>query len=183
MFREEFKFFTEMEEIFRKELKVEDLVTDTSVPDESEDCAPEPVQRKGEAIYLLGAVYIPVCGLFSFLIISNMPYILICELYSLSCLKQPVGGWQHEAGLERRWDWGSPGRLGERRHSEQLEGQHQKQTYLHPDFSGHGQPGLPAYTWTMSDQDKKAEGQFQTLPRRQKVSAGVWFPGGRMVKV
>lgn len=95
MFREEFKFFTEMEEIFRKELKVDDLVTDTSVPDESEDCAPEPVQRKGEAIYLLGAVYIPVCGFFLFLIISIMPYILICELYSLSCLKQPVGGWQH----------------------------------------------------------------------------------------
>lgn len=44
--KEEFKFFTEMEEIFRKELKVDDPVTDTSVPDEPEDCAPEPGQKK-----------------------------------------------------------------------------------------------------------------------------------------
>ncbi|XP_056223663.1 uncharacterized protein zgc:113263 isoform X1 [Seriola aureovittata] len=44
--KEEFKFFSEMEEIFRKELKVDGSVTDTSVPDEPDDCAPEPSQKK-----------------------------------------------------------------------------------------------------------------------------------------
>ncbi|XP_029351517.1 uncharacterized protein LOC115037156 [Echeneis naucrates] len=42
----EFKFFNEMEEIFSKELKVEDSSADTSVPDDSDDCPPELNQNK-----------------------------------------------------------------------------------------------------------------------------------------
>ncbi|XP_071358596.1 uncharacterized protein [Trachinotus anak] len=44
--KEEFKFFNEMEEIFRKELNVDNSVADTSVPDEPDDCAPELSQKK-----------------------------------------------------------------------------------------------------------------------------------------
>ncbi|XP_054480641.1 uncharacterized protein zgc:113263 [Anoplopoma fimbria] len=36
--KEDYKFFNEMNEIFGRELKVEDLVTDTSVTDEPDDC-------------------------------------------------------------------------------------------------------------------------------------------------
>ncbi|KAM9846054.1 uncharacterized protein ACBR49_011020 [Aulostomus maculatus] len=39
--KEEFKFFSEMEEIFRKELKGDSLITDVSVTDEPEDCTLE----------------------------------------------------------------------------------------------------------------------------------------------
>ncbi|XP_039998724.1 uncharacterized protein zgc:113263 isoform X3 [Xiphias gladius] len=44
--KEEFKFFSEMEKIFRKELKVNSSVADTSVTDEPDDCAPELSQKK-----------------------------------------------------------------------------------------------------------------------------------------
>lgn len=37
-----------MEKIFRKELKVNSSVADTSVTDEPDDCAPELSQKKGE---------------------------------------------------------------------------------------------------------------------------------------
>lgn len=47
-FREEFKFFNEMDEIFRRELKVDGSVTDTSVSDEPDDCTLVPPQKKGE---------------------------------------------------------------------------------------------------------------------------------------
>lgn len=54
-----------MEEIFRKELKVDGSVTDTSVPDEPEDCASEQGQKKGEAIYIV-PVYMDTCMGFSY---------------------------------------------------------------------------------------------------------------------
>ncbi|XP_068449254.1 uncharacterized protein [Clinocottus analis] len=41
--KEEYKFFNEMNEIFGRELKVEDLIPDTSVTDEPEECT----QKKG----------------------------------------------------------------------------------------------------------------------------------------
>lgn len=47
-FREEFKFFSELDKIFRKELKVDDSVADMLVTDELDDCTPEPAQKKGE---------------------------------------------------------------------------------------------------------------------------------------
>lgn len=46
--REEFKFFGEMEKIFRKELKVDGSVADVSVTDEPRDSTLEPGQKKGE---------------------------------------------------------------------------------------------------------------------------------------
>ncbi|XP_069556074.1 uncharacterized protein [Brachyistius frenatus] len=45
--KEEYKFFSEMENIFRKELKVDDAVVDASVSDEPDDCVPEVGQKKG----------------------------------------------------------------------------------------------------------------------------------------
>lgn len=70
--------------------------------------------------------------------------------------------------------------MGERGHPGDLEGMHQEQTHLHPDLWGHGQPGLHAHSWTVSDQNKEAEGQFPTLLRRQKVSTFIqcWGRGG-----
>lgn len=47
-FREEFKFFSEMDEIFRKELKVDGSVADTSVTDEPDDSTMVLGQKKGE---------------------------------------------------------------------------------------------------------------------------------------
>ncbi|XP_047191851.1 uncharacterized protein zgc:113263 isoform X3 [Scophthalmus maximus] len=44
--KEEFKFFSEMEEIFRKELKLDGSVADTSATEEPDDCAPEPSPKK-----------------------------------------------------------------------------------------------------------------------------------------
>lgn len=46
-FREEFKFFSEMNKIFRRELKVDEVI-DTSVTEELEECTPEPCQTKGK---------------------------------------------------------------------------------------------------------------------------------------
>lgn len=48
VFREEFKFFSEMDKIFRKESKVNDSVRDMLVTDELDDCTPDPGQKKGE---------------------------------------------------------------------------------------------------------------------------------------
>ncbi|XP_051248459.1 uncharacterized protein zgc:113263 isoform X2 [Dicentrarchus labrax] len=45
--KEEFKFFSEMDEIFRRELKVDVTVADTSVTDEPEDYTLGPAQKKG----------------------------------------------------------------------------------------------------------------------------------------
>ncbi|KAF3705093.1 Zinc finger and SCAN domain-containing protein 29 Zinc finger protein 690 [Channa argus] len=44
--KEEFKFFIEMDKIFRKELKVDNSVAETSIVDELDDCTPEPCQKK-----------------------------------------------------------------------------------------------------------------------------------------
>ncbi|XP_070785463.1 uncharacterized protein [Enoplosus armatus] len=44
--KEDFKFFSEMDEIFRRELKADDSVADTSVTDEPNDCTPVPGQKK-----------------------------------------------------------------------------------------------------------------------------------------
>ncbi|XP_040886126.1 uncharacterized protein zgc:113263 isoform X2 [Toxotes jaculatrix] len=44
--KEDFKFFAEMENIFRKELKVDGSVADTPVTDEPDDCVPELSQKK-----------------------------------------------------------------------------------------------------------------------------------------
>ncbi|XP_075967913.1 uncharacterized protein LOC142971160 isoform X3 [Anarhichas minor] len=41
--KEEYKFFNEMNEIFGRELKMDDLVPDTSVPDEPDDCTQKKV--------------------------------------------------------------------------------------------------------------------------------------------
>ena len=46
--REEFKFFSEMEKIFRKELKVDGSVAETSVIDEPDEGTLELSQKKGE---------------------------------------------------------------------------------------------------------------------------------------
>lgn len=43
-FREDYKFYSEMDEIFRRELKVDDSVADTEDTEEPEDCT----QKKGE---------------------------------------------------------------------------------------------------------------------------------------
>ncbi|XP_008281157.1 uncharacterized protein LOC103358113 [Stegastes partitus] len=45
--KEDFKFFSEMETIFRKELKGDDSAADTSVADEPDECVPELSQKKG----------------------------------------------------------------------------------------------------------------------------------------
>ncbi|XP_026216895.1 TIN2_N and Myb_DNA-bind_4 domain-containing protein isoform X2 [Anabas testudineus] len=45
--KEEFKFFSEMDRIFRKELKVDDSVADMTLTEELDDCTPEPGQKKG----------------------------------------------------------------------------------------------------------------------------------------
>lgn len=47
-FSEEFKFFSEMDEIFRRELKVDGSVADMSATDEPDDCTLVPPQKKGE---------------------------------------------------------------------------------------------------------------------------------------
>ncbi|XP_034434543.1 uncharacterized protein zgc:113263 isoform X1 [Hippoglossus hippoglossus] len=44
--KEDYKFFNEMEQIFRKELKVDGSVADTSATEEADDIAPEPSQNK-----------------------------------------------------------------------------------------------------------------------------------------
>lgn len=49
-FRADFKFFSEMDEIFRRELKVDRSVTDTSVTDEPDDYTHLPAQKKGETL-------------------------------------------------------------------------------------------------------------------------------------
>ena len=48
-FREDFKFYSEMDEIFRKELKADKTASDTSVTDEPDDYTLVPsAQNKGE---------------------------------------------------------------------------------------------------------------------------------------
>lgn len=47
-FREDFKFFTEMDEIFRRRLKADSSVPDTPAPDEPEDYTLVPDQNKGK---------------------------------------------------------------------------------------------------------------------------------------
>lgn len=47
-FREDFKFYSEMDEIFRKELKADKPTPDTSVTDEPDDYTLVPAQNKGE---------------------------------------------------------------------------------------------------------------------------------------
>lgn len=48
-FRAKFKFFREMDEIFKKELRVDDSAAETSFGVEDDDCASELSQVKGEA--------------------------------------------------------------------------------------------------------------------------------------
>lgn len=86
-----------------------------------------------------------------------------------------MDGGQFEAGLERPGDAGPAGRLGERGDPGDLERVHEEQAHLHPDLRGHGEPGLPAHSGTVSDQNKEAPGQFPTLPRRQEVSDLVYM--------
>ncbi|XP_041833750.1 uncharacterized protein zgc:113263 isoform X2 [Melanotaenia boesemani] len=50
--KEEFKFFNEMDKIFRKDLKVENSVEDTPVPEEVDDCAPDLDQMKSSSVLL-----------------------------------------------------------------------------------------------------------------------------------
>lgn len=47
-FREDFKFFSQMDEIFRRELKMDGSVADMLVTDEPDDCTLVPPQKKGE---------------------------------------------------------------------------------------------------------------------------------------
>lgn len=49
--RGEFKFFNEMEKIFRKELKVDDVAADTSAADEPDDYILELGPKKGVTIW------------------------------------------------------------------------------------------------------------------------------------
>lgn len=47
-----------MDNIFRKELKVDDSVADMSLADELDDCTPEPGQKKGEIKFIAFLVVI-----------------------------------------------------------------------------------------------------------------------------
>lgn len=50
--RGEFKFFNEMEKIFRKELKVDDsAAADTPVADDLDDYVLEPAPKKGTTVW------------------------------------------------------------------------------------------------------------------------------------
>lgn len=45
--RQDFKFFSEMDGIFRKQLKADDSDPDLLVPEEPEDCVAEPELNRG----------------------------------------------------------------------------------------------------------------------------------------
>lgn len=50
--RQDFKYFSEMEGIFRRHLKVDDCDSDLLVPEESEDFAAEPELSRGERVFV-----------------------------------------------------------------------------------------------------------------------------------
>lgn len=158
--RQDFKFFSEMDGIFRKQLKVDDSDSDLLAPEEPEEYGAEPDLGRGEAFGSAAG--------------DSQRTKLINHgnrFLRRSRLERSVDAGKFQADLDGQRDRGAPEHLEERRHPADAEGLGDEQADLLAGLRAPGQPGLPANTRAVSEQDKEAEGQFPTIPGREKVGS------------